>query len=135
MTYTPLMQNKMPLPVEPAVLSCHLVNSTAATDVPVYVPWKRCKLVYAYAVVTEAIDATGAMEIDLELNAADGTEFASISVSGSSSVGDIYEATIASYPHFDRDDASYDAVNVEIDGSAAAAGSVMLFMYFESDRG
>jgi hypothetical protein len=50
-------------------------------------------------------------------------------------VGDIDEATIASYPHFDRDDASYDAVNVEIDGSAAAAGSVMLFMYFESDRG
>jgi hypothetical protein len=82
MTYTPLMQNKMPLPVEPAVLSCHLVNSTAATDVPVYVPWKRCKLVYAYTVVTEAIDATGAMEIDLELNAAGGTEFASISVAG-----------------------------------------------------
>jgi hypothetical protein len=112
-----------------------LVNSTASTNVPVYVPWKRCKLVYAYTVVTEAIDATGAMEIDLELNAAGGTEFASISVAGSSAVGDIDEATIASYPHFDRDDASYDAVNVEIDGSAAAAGSVMLYMYFESDRG
>jgi hypothetical protein len=38
--------------------------------------------VYAYTVVTEAIDATGAMEIDFELNAAGGTEFASISVSG-----------------------------------------------------
>jgi hypothetical protein len=135
MTYTPLMNNKMPLPVEPAVLSCHLVNSASATDVPIYVPWKRCKPVYAYTVVTEAIDTSGAMEIDLELNAAGGTEFASITVAKSSAVGDIDEATMASYPSCDREDTSIDAVNAEIDGGAAASGSVMLYVYFESDRG
>ncbi len=135
MTYTANKKPSMPIPVEPGVLSLAISNSSAATDIPVYIPWKNCELVYAYTVVTTAIDATGGMEVDLELDTAGGTEMMSISIAGSASVGDIDEATISSAAackNLDRDDADRDAVNVEIDGSADAAGAAMLYMYFES---
>lgn len=131
MAYTRKTSKRCPLPVEPVVLSCHLVNTVAETNVPISIPWEDVELVYAYTVCTEAIDATGAMEIDLELNAAGGTELATITVAGSSAVGDIDEATISTRSRLSYNDTSYDAVVAEVDGSAAADGSVMLFMYFE----
>ena len=138
MAYTRKMDRRCPLPVEPGVVSVHLVNSVAETNVPVMVPWKNVQLAYAYTVVTEAIDATGAMEIDLELDAAGGTEMMSITVAGSSAVGDIDEATVSSASAckgLSYDETSKDYVVCEIDGSAAAAGSVMLYMFFEPYRG
>ena len=138
MTYSRIMQNKCPLPVDPGVLCVHVPNSASETNMPVYVPWKNCQLSYAYSVVAEAIDTAGAMEIDLELNAAGGTEMMTISVAASSAVGDIDEATVSSASAckgLTYDDASYDAVNIEIDGSAGASGSVNLFLYFEPYRG
>ena len=138
MTYSAKLGNTMPIPVEPAVLSVYVANSAAETNMPVYIPWKNCRLVYAYTVVVgAAIDATGAMEIDLELNAAGGTEMMSIQVAASSAVGTIDEASVSNASackNLSRDDASRDAINVEVDGSASAAGAVMLYMYFESEN-
>lgn len=134
MAYAATRRPTMPIPCEPGVLSVHLTNTAAETNVLVYVPWKNCKLAYAYTVVLVAIDATAAMEIDLELNAAAGTEMMSISVAKSSAVGDIDEATVSSAAActgLDRDSSARDAINIEVDGSSGAAGSVMLFMYFE----
>ena len=134
MTYTANLSNSMPIPCEPGVLSVYVPNTAAETNILVYVPWKQCRLAYAYTVCVTAIDATGAMEIDLELNAAAGTEMMTISVAASSAVGDIDEATVSTATacvDLDRDDSARDAINIEVDGSAAAAGAVMLFMYFE----
>jgi hypothetical protein len=136
MTYTRKLPNTSPLPVDPGVLCVHVPNSASETNMPIYVPWKRCQLSHAYSVVSEAIDTAGAMEIDLELNAAGGTEMMSISVAANSSVGDIDEATVSSASAckgLSYDDSSYDAVNVEVDGGGGT-GSVNLFLYFESDR-
>lgn len=138
MTYTASRYNTMPIPSEPAVLSVHVNNSASATDIPVYVPWKNCRLVHAVAYVATAIDTSGAMEIDLELNAASGTEMMSISVAASSAVGTAAEATVSSADackHLDRDDANRDAVNIEVDGGTGASGAVNLQLYFESERG
>lgn len=137
MTYTRKMSLTTPLPNDPGVLSVYVPNSASATDIPVYVPWNRCQLTYAYTVVNSAIDTAGAMEIDLELNAASGTEMMSITVAANSSVGTIDEATVSSASAckgLNYSDTSYDAVNIETDGSASASGGVMLYMYFESDR-
>jgi hypothetical protein len=127
----------MPIPAEPAVLSVHVSNSKSATDIPVYVPWKNCRLVHAVAYVTTHVDTAGAMEIDLELNAASGTEMMSISVPADSAVGTAVEATTSSASacqNLDRDDANRDAVNIEVDGGAGT-GAVALHLYFESERG
>ncbi len=134
MVYTPTRTEAMPLPVEPSVLSVYVPNSAAETNIVVYVPWKSCKLSYAYTTVVAAIDATDAMEIDLELNAAGGTEMMTITVAASSAVGTLDEATVSSQAaceDLSSDNASRDAVVVEVDGSAAADGAVMLYLYFE----
>jgi len=124
----------MPIPVEPGVVSVVVNNSASETNIPVYVPWRNCKLSYAYTVCTTAVDTAGAMEIDLELNAASGTEMMTISVAANSSVGDIDEATVSSAAackNLSYDNASRDAVNVEVDGSSTGTGQVMLYLYFE----
>ena len=139
MTYSANQRVSQPIPAEPGVLSVYCTNSDAATDMLVYVPWKNCRLAYAYTVVGgTAIDATGDMVLTLELNAAGGTDMMSITVASSSAVGTIDEATIvtpAACRGLDVDNSSRDAINIEIDGSAAAAGAVMLYMYFEHDYG
>jgi len=124
----------MPIPVEPGVVSVYVPNSAAETNIPVYVPWRNCKLSYAYTVCVTGIDTAGAMAIDLELDAASGTEIMTISVAASSSVGDIDEATFTSQAagkNLSYDNTSRDAVNVEVDGSTTGTGAVMLYMYFE----
>jgi hypothetical protein len=137
MTFDLKLDKKCPLPVDPAVISVYVPNSVAETNILVPVPWERCQLIHAETNVVTAIDATGAMEIDLELNAAGGTEMMTISVAGSSAVGTIDTATVSSASAckgLSRSDASYDYINVEVDGSAAAAGAVMLYLFFQSDR-
>ena len=134
MVYTPSKTETLPIPAEPAVLSCYVPNTAAETNILLYVPWKQCKLSHAYTVVVAAIDATDAMEIDLELNAAGGTEMMTLTVAASSAVGTIDEATVSSQAaceNLSSDTAARDAVNVEVDGSAAADGAVMLYLYFE----
>jgi len=124
----------MPIPVEPGVVSVLVNNSAAETNIPVYVPWRSCKLSYAYTVCTTAVDTAGAMEIDLELNAASGTEIMTITVAANAAVGDIDEATFTSQAagkNLSYDDAARDAINVEVDGSSTGTGQVMLYMYFE----
>ena len=136
MTYSPTRRETMPIPVEPAVLSCYAANSSSETNTVVYVPWKNCKLAHAYSVVVSACSATSAVtNIDLELNAADGTEMMSIEVAaGTQAVGTIDEASITSQSaceNLSSDNASRDAVNIEVDGPTDAGGAFMVYMYFE----
>lgn len=138
MTYTATKYNSLPCPSEPSVLSVYFSNSAAETNIPVYVPWKNCRLVYAIAYVATVIDNTANLEIDLELNAAGGTEMMSITVTKNSAVGASFEATTSSAAAckaLDRDDSNRDAVNIEIDGSSTGTGALNLVMYFESERG
>ena len=79
MTYTPTRTETMPIPVEPAVLSVHLDGGGGVVDVPVYIPWKHCKLVYAYTVTTVGEGNNAAVALDFELNAAGGTRMAWLS--------------------------------------------------------
>ena len=51
MTFSPTRTETLPIPAEPAVISCYVPNSAAEINIPVYVPWKQCKLSYAYTVV------------------------------------------------------------------------------------
>ncbi len=135
MTYSPKMSNTMSIPVEPAVICVHLVGpNTATVDIPVYVPWKECQLTYAYTVTTVAEGNVNAIEIDLELNAASGTEAMTITVAQNASVGDIDEATVttaSAAEHLGRDDTSRDAINIEMASAGATSWQGMLYMYFE----
>ena len=125
----------MPIPVEPAVLAVHLVAPSNATgDVLVYIPWDSCRLVYAYTVTTVAEANVAAVEIDLELNAASGTEIMSITVAQAAAIGDIDEATVitaAAQENLGRKDTSRDAINIEIAGGTSTLWQGMLYMYFE----
>jgi hypothetical protein len=117
-------------------LAVHLVAPNNATgDIPVYVPWDSCKLVYAYTVTTVAEGNQGAVEIDLELDAASGSEIMSITVAQNAAIGDLDEATTytteAASENLGRKDTSRDAVNIEITGAASTAWQGMLYMYFE----
>lgn len=138
MAYTRKTTEKCPLPVEPNVLCVYVPNTSAESNILIDIPWKRCELVHAYTVCVTAVDATGAMEIDLELNAAGGTEMMTAQVAASSSVGDQDDfsvTTAAACKNLSRDESARDKINIEVDGSTEAAGAVMLFMYFESYRG
>ena len=73
-------------------------------------------------------------ELDIELNAAAGTEMMTLQVSAGTSVGVQDYATVTSAAacnKLDRDDSARDKVNIEVDGSASAVGAVMLTMMFE----
>jgi len=128
----------MPIPVEPAVISLLINNSASETNLPVYVPWKRCKLSYIYGIVTTVIDNTADLEIDFELNAASGTEMMTMTVTKNSAVGTVFEATVSNADackNLSSDNTSRDAVNVEVDGSSTGTGQMMLYMYFEAYAG
>ena len=136
MTYTPKRKETMPIPVEPAVLSILVQNSSAETNQAVYVPWKNCQLSYAYSIVTEACTATSAVtNIKLELNAADGTEMMAIEVgSGTQAVGTIDEASVTSQSaceNLSNDNTARDAINISVDGPTDASGALQMYMYFE----
>jgi len=136
MTFSPKLGAGIPLPSHPGVISVYLSNSAAEYNVPVYVPWRNCQLSYAYAVVQTIIDTVGAMEIDLELNAAGGTEMMTISATGAT-IGTLHEATVsnqAACEQLDSQNSARDAVNIEVDGSTTGTGAVTLYMYFEHNK-
>ena len=136
MTYTASKYDSIPIPVQPSVLSVYVPNTIAETNIPVYIPWRNCRLAYAYSVNVVAIDNTGASKIDIELNAAAGGDMMTIALAQNGPVGTVTEATVvtaANCENLSRENTARDAVNIEIDGSSSAAGGVMLYMYFESN--
>jgi hypothetical protein len=141
MVYKASNMPTVPIPAEPMILHTMLNNADNA-NVIVYVPWKSCKLVFAYTVVTTAIDAGGCV-LTLELNAAGGSAMYTITVAGSAPVGAIdegtkpasisYETWDANRGQLDRSNTSRDAINIDINGDASPAGTMWLTMYFEHD--
>jgi hypothetical protein len=135
MAYIPSKNDSYPSSVQPAVLSVYVPNSTAETNILVNVPWRNCRLTYAYTVVVSVIDAA-ASAITLELNASGGTTMMTIAVAGAAPVGDIDEAVVVSRDacgNLSRDNAPRDAVNIKVDSAGTATGGWMLYLYFESD--
>jgi len=115
----------------PIVVSVYVNNSIAETNVPVYIPHNDVRCVYIYSLVTTAIDATAAMEVDFEYVDSGGTtEFATMQVAGSSTVGTVDEATITdalTAAKMNQD--GY--IQIEIDGSSTGTGAINIWFYFE----
>jgi hypothetical protein len=139
MTYTARVTDTLPVPVEPAVLSIHIVMAqTGNDDRAVYIPWKNCTLVHAYAVTTVAEGDTNPVYLDLELDAASGSMIGKITIAQDAGVGDVDEiASIerAYVTALDRDDSTRDAINIEATSASTTSWEGTLFMYFERDMG
>jgi hypothetical protein len=114
---------------DPLVLAVTGNILSAETNVPVKVPWDNVDLTYAYTVVT-VITTTGDCTVDLEIDAAGGTQIgtATIAYSGCA-VGDVDELTLSA-PASRKNLLSSNIINVEIDGGANA-GQFVLYLYFE----
>ena len=86
--------------------------------------------------MTTALDAT-AWEIDLELNAAGGTEMMSISITKSSAIGTVFEATVTTQSACERlsaTEAARDAINIEVGASTGTpTGACTIFFIFEPE--
>jgi hypothetical protein len=128
--YTRRSDPKRPGPGDPGVIWHVINNSAAETNIPIQVPWDDVELVYAYTAVQTIIDNTAAVEIDLELNAAGGTELASLSIAKNSGVGTITEFTMN--PETRTVLARNSSIVVEVDGSSTGTGRLNLFLYFET---
>ncbi len=129
-----IVKDMCPVMGLPGTISQHVNNSAGSTNYLLDIPWKGCKLVAAYTVVTTLIDTVAAMEIDIELNAASGTEMMSIQVAAASAVGTQDYASVSSAAacnKLDRDDADRDKVNIEVDGSTTGTGAATVHMFFE----
>ena len=139
MTYSAGVQDTLPVPAEPAVLSVHILGpDTGTKDIPIYVPWKNCTLAYAYTVTTVTEGNVNNVGIDLELNAASGSAIGTITVAKNAAVGDLDEIgtiTRANARDLNRENTSRDAVNIEITSAGTTAWQGTLFMYFERDVG
>jgi hypothetical protein len=136
MTYTKKSRHEMRDPCEPAVLHVHLVADTGGAEVnlPVYVPWEKCRLAYAYTVTTVAEGDKGDVDILLELDAADATAIMGITVLKNAAVGDIDEATFsaeASGLNLGADISARDAINISVDSVNTTTWQGSLYMYFE----
>ncbi len=111
-----------------------LTNNATEFQTLIDIPWQECKLVSARFDVTTAIDGDGSMEIDIELNAAAGTEMMSLTATASAAVAAQYYGTVTSAVacnKLDRDDADRDKINIEVDGSTTGTGAGMLWLMFE----
>jgi hypothetical protein len=139
MTYSKIRRKTMPIPVEPAVLGVALVQVNGTVDVPVYIPWESCRLVYAYTVTTVAEGNDAAVGIDLELNAASGSAIGTITVTQNAAVGDLHEIgtiTEANAENLSALDSARDAINAEITGTVSGGTwQGMLYLYFEPWEG
>ena len=137
MVYTPTYYGTYPIPLEPAVLSCFIQNTSAESNLAVYVPWEYCQMDYCYEVQLVANQAgSSSGTLDLELDAAAGTELYTMTIASSAAVGTIVEGTlttVAPTKNLGRHDTARDAVNIEVI-SSNAAGAMMLYMYFTSER-
>lgn len=109
---------------------------TSETNTLVPIPWENVRLVKAVACVAVAVNAV-AWEIDLELNAAAGTEMMSISVAKSAAVGAIYESTTtteSACQNLSAAIATRDAICVEQEAaSGTPTGAVNLYFIFEPE--
>jgi len=126
-----------PLDCDVKMLTAHVRNIVSAeVNIPVPVPWENVRLVKAVAVVTEVVDGVANWEIDLELNAAGGTEMMTITITKSSAVGAIFEATTtteSACQGLTSKFATLDAIVIESDGSATPTGAANIFLYFEPE--
>jgi hypothetical protein len=98
------------------------------------VPWRNCRLVYGYTVVAKAIDGTGDMVCLIQLDAANGTQMASVTIPASSAVGAVTEFTITTESvcsNLGRDDTGRDAISIDVDGSTTGTGSANFYFYLE----
>ena len=120
---------------EPGILGpIPLTNAATEFQTLIDIPWKNCRLAEARFDVTTAIDSTGSMVIQMELNAADGTAMMTCSPSASAAVASQTYGTVSSAAacnKLDRDNADRDKINISVDGSTAAAGAGMLWLFFE----
>jgi len=126
-----------PLDCDVKVIHAHLrrvVSTEDNTMVPI--PWEGVRLVRSVAIVTEAVNAV-AWEIDLELNAAGGTEMMTMSVAKSSAVGAIFEASVTTQSACERlsaKEGTRDAINIESNAAAGTpTGAVNIYMMFEPE--
>lgn len=138
MTYTAQKYNTQRAPCEPAVLGPIRVGprSSSNTDIAVYIPWKHCRLVYAYAMIA-VIPTTADQVIDIELNAKSGTVMGSITITESgSAVGDVVDAVLVpeACNNLDRDDTTKQMINLEIVAHTSGVGTADVYLYFESEN-
>ena len=111
-----------------------LTNNATEFQTLIDIPWKECKLVSARFDVTTTVDTVGAMNIDLELNAASGTAMMNVSVTAGSAVAAQLYGTVTSAAacnKLDRDNTARDKINIEVDGSTTGTGAGMLWLMFE----
>lgn len=123
---------------DPGVVSAYIPITTAETNVGIPVPWDGCKLVHAETryVSNNAAGALdgGPCEIDLELDAAGGTEIMSIQIASGATVGTLDTASFSSYTAGTGLDSS-NVINVEVDGHASTTiGGFNIWLYFEPDH-
>ena len=119
------------------MMTAHIRNIVSAeVNTLVPIPWENVRLVKAVACITEAVDNVAAWEIDLELNAAGGTEMMSISITKNSAVGTLFESTTtteSACQGLSAAIAARDAICIESDGSATPTGAANIFFYFEPE--
>jgi hypothetical protein len=136
MAYSRQKASACPIPADPGVLSVYIPLTTAEINVPVYIPWDKVKLVYAYAVYTGSDNISTALdggdwEIVLELDEAGGTELMSATIASGAAVGDVSEATFSSEVDCENLMDS-NIIMIESDGHAdSTVGAAMVHMYFE----
>lgn len=136
MAYSRQKSAACPIPADPGIVATYITLTTAEINVPVKVPWDKVKLVYAYSVFMPSTVAGGALgggdwEIDLELDAASGTELMSITITNAAAVGTVDEATFSSEADCDNL-MDTNTIIIESDGHASAtSGAAMVYLYFE----
>ena len=95
MAYTASKHNSMPGTLEPGVVGpIRCTRENANVDMPVYIPWKNCRLAYAYSICT-TVPATNDFVLDLELNTAGGGAMMTITVAQSGAAYRVPSATAA----------------------------------------
>jgi len=116
-----------PLAANVDVVAAYVRNSASETNIRVPIP-DHCNLNSVLAVVTETIDGT-ASAVDIEKTSAGGTVLCSLSLTASGAVGTEISGTMA-VGVADRN-LDNDYLNIEVDGSASAAGAAMIYFILE----
>ena len=126
-----------PVPSDPGILPVHLISVAggAEINVPVDVPWDGCRLAHAYIVCVEAADTLAAVEIDLELDTAGGTEIMTLTQAAATAdtVGTKTDGTFTDESAGRHLDSSNTIMCELAGGSSATAGAWNLYLYFEPD--
>jgi len=135
MAYTREMaQGAMPVGdpgVVPLVINHTAVGSSAPKTTALKVPWNHVKFVYAYTVVTTAVNSKAVLNISVT----DGTNsLATGTVAKSAAVGTVGDLTMAKTAAANRGRNNLmnsSTLTVSVYGGASAAGQAMLYLYFE----